>query len=319
MVATNATQHGCTTEERGSMIKMMIGAAALATVLLSVNEWHQKHPRAMGERKRLSWSELLTPPTRTPASTGAATTVTGGTQPSATTAYAPLPEAATADEAAQQDALRIVRTAERYQVPEGVLFAIWMLESRGLRTGWAESKRWVPAHTLRTADSKCSEHYDHPRCERRWQMIRALCNQQVNGAPMCDPNAVRVTYGMAMGPLQHMPNVLLIPRDEGGYRWNDHAVDADGDGVRNPFDIDDALAMTALELRKRHAKAVKRGEADPWRDAVIRYSGEGNDPYFEGGTGAGQQQAGARHYWQAWQQCRTRGDCPAEIVRLRSR
>jgi hypothetical protein len=302
------------------MIKIMVGVATLATVLLSVNEWHQKHPSAMGERKRIGFWEMLQPPARASATTAVPQVV--GTSTPSTMPALPAPAAdATLEDLAQHDAYRIARTAARYQVPEGVIFAIWMLESRGLRDGWKDGgDRWIPARSLRTADSKCSEHYDHPRCEQRWQMIRALCNQRLaDGTPMCDPDAVRVTYGMAMGPLQHMPNVLLIPRDEGGYRWNDHAVDADGDGVRNPFDIDDALAMTALELRKRHAKAVQRGEADPWRDAIIRYSGAGNDPYYEGGSGQGQQRAGARHYWQAWQDCRAKGDCPAVIVRLRSR
>lgn len=221
---------------------------------------------------------------------------------------------------AHADALRIISVAKTYGVPEGALFGHWMMESRGLREGWAGSERWILAKDLARADSKCAEKYDAQRCADRWQALRALCGQKVGERVMCDPNEVRTTYGMAMGPLQHMPLVVLRPRDEGGYTWASQAVDHDGDGFRNPFDADDALAWTALEIKKHYDRFVAKGEANPWRAAVVRYAGNnGKDHYYDGRIVNGKPVAGVSHYWTAWQQCRKEGTCPAVIARLRTR
>ncbi len=284
-------------------MQIVLGLAMLAAVLMGIKDWHGANGTYDRPSRTVVRGSAMRAAAPTPVMPQGTTQVSGD-----------------AMALAHADAMRIVEIAKTYGVPEGALFGHWMMESRGLREGWKDdSNRWVLASSLAHPESECSTKQNPTICAERWKMLRALCNQQVDGRPMCDPKEVRTTYLMAMGPLQHMPNVVLRPRPEGGYVWASQAVDHDGDGYRNPFDPDDALAWTALEIKKHHDRFAAKGEANPWRAAVIRYSGHGNTPYYEGRVVDGKPKTGVRHYWTAWTECRKTGDCPAVIARLRTR
>lgn len=285
---------------------------ALAVVVMGVQSWHEENG-TFKDTPNLVYDALAPSTTR------------ASQQPAKAPAVIASKKAVTEDELvlAHADASRVAATAKTYGVPEGALFGIWMMESRGLREAWGDSDRWILARDLSRSDSKCSANYDAERCADRWQIIRSLCAQKRHGKSdgqiLCDPNEVRTTFGMAMGMTQHMPNVVLRPHPTGDYAWAPWAVDADKDGFRNPFDLDDALAWTALKILAHHGRAVAKEKPDPWRQAVIRYSGAGNDSYYDGMVKDGKRIAGAVDYWKLWQQCRKQGDCPAMIARLRAR
>jgi len=70
-----------------------------------------------------------------------------------------------------------------------------------------------------------------------------------------DPLQVRGSKAGAMGPMQYMP-----------VTWRRHGVDADGDGVANPFSLADATFTAAKHLAK---VKDKKGS---WRAAVRAYN-----------------------------------------------
>lgn len=294
------------------MFQWILGGALLAALLMGVQDWHNHH----GGRE--PFSPITMPqapaPSRAPQAAAEKPIVIMNAQ-----------KAVTKDELAlaHEDAMRIVRTAKAYGVPEGAPFAIVMMETRFIHEeSGTNPKRWLLARDLALPGSKCSEHYGAEACAMRFERLKAICTKQAR--PICDPNTVRVTYGMAMGVAQQMPQWLWLAGPGNTLVWSEHAKDADGDGVINPLDLDDALAITASQLRKNHDKAVAKGVSNPWREAVIMYAGRGPDnlpkpQYYDGHVKDGKRIAGAVDYWKAWQQCRAQGDCPAMIARLRAR
>lgn len=290
----------------------MIGKAlALIVVLMAIASWHEsngtykKEPRATqrGIQQGAGIAQQAT----------TAATVTIGTKAIGTEQL----------KLAQEDALRIITAAKQGGVPEGILLGIVMMESRFQREGWGgNTERWILARELPHPESKCSKRYGTDVCAMRFERLKAICTGQAR--PVCDPDTVRVTYGMAMGPAQQMPQWLLMAGEDGGLVWSEHAKDGDGDGVINPLDLDDALAITASQIRKNHDKAVKKGLPNPWREAAIVYAGRGPDKlpkpfYYDGRIVDGKAVVGVSHYWTAWQQCRKEGNCPAMIAQLRAR
>lgn len=66
------------------------------------------------------------------------------------------------------------------------------------------------------------------------------------------------TWDRAVGPMQFIPS-----------SWKQHAVDADGDGVKDPNDIDDAAFAAAAYLC---ASGHDLGTPDGWYSAILTYN-----------------------------------------------
>jgi membrane-bound lytic murein transglycosylase B len=66
------------------------------------------------------------------------------------------------------------------------------------------------------------------------------------------------TYDRAVGPMQFLPGT-----------WARFGVDGDGDGVRNPDDLDDAAAAAARYLC---ANGRDTADGDGWWDGVLAYN-----------------------------------------------
>jgi hypothetical protein len=81
---------------------------------------------------------------------------------------------------------------------------------------------------------------------------RTLVNDTDGGAYDGDP-----TYDRAMGPLQLLPSV-----------WSTYRIDADGDGILDPYDIDDASAAVARLLC---AGGEDLNTLTGWKAALSRY------------------------------------------------
>lgn len=193
----------------------------------------------------------------------------------------------------------IKHVAHRYRVPAGILYGIWKKESSWLKGGWANGGSWHYAPTLLRANGPCVRRYGYAKCKYHFDALRAICSQRRNGLPICDPNRVRVSYAGAMGPMQHMPGVLLWCRN-GPCRWSRHAVDYDGDGTIDPHYLPEAMAMTALYLVNRfNGKTCGRfGRNIPrrWKCATDLYFGIGTAGYFSGGNG----KSGVVRWWRRW-------------------
>ena len=193
----------------------------------------------------------------------------------------------------------IKEIARRYHVPAGILYGIWKKESSWLKGGWANGYTWHYAPTLVRANGPCVRRYGYSKCKYHFDALRAICSQRRNGLPICDPNQVRVSFAGAMGPMQHMPGVLLWCRN-GPCRWSRHAVDYDGDGTVDPHYLPEAMAMTALYLVNRfHGQTCGRFGRDyrhRWKCAVDLYFGISNAGYFSGGNG----KSGVVRWWRRW-------------------
>lgn len=186
--------------------------------------------------------------------------------------------------------------SETYEVPAGLLYGIWRVESGGLASGYGTN--WSRASELIAPGSRCVSQYGEPRCQSWWAGLRAVCSQRRNGTPVCDPNEVRTSYAFAMGPMQLLPSSVLAVRPDGSAAWTSNAVDFDGDGVVDPHSLPDAMAMAARHVRsnfEQRSAAVAPNEAWVW--AANRYFGSQTAGYYEGTT-AGRQ--GVQGYWREW-------------------
>ncbi len=186
-----------------------------------------------------------------------------------------------------QDRFQILyAVAHFYHVPRGLLYGIWKKESDLLSRGWDPS--WDRASDLVRPNSACLARYGQAWCQKHWRALVSLCRQRYQRGPkrgqrICRASEVRTSYALAMGPMQHLPQELVVcqPRPDGACLWQytSAAVDFNGDGVADPHHLADAMAMTAVQLRKY------RQEFGSWGAAANRYCG-GRPPtyhgYFEG-------------------------------------
>lgn len=271
-------------------MQLLFGIPILLGVLYSIQSWHDKHDT----RAEVVVIRKRAPQKAVPVVPSQAHTVRGG-------------------DVSGAHAL-IAEVADRYQVPAGALYGVWRKESGGLRSGWGTKPNWVYAKDMARSGSICAGKYGLKKCRYRWNIVRAICSQKRGGQPICDPYAVRTSYAMAMGPMQHMPDSLLTKRQDGHYAWRPHAVDHNGDGVFDPHDLGDSMAATARYLRKYYdAKVGTLGPARAWVWSANRYFGSQKSGYYSGRSG----HAGVFHHWRSW--CRESGLCDTRMMLVSSR
>ena len=210
----------------------------------------------------------------------------------------------------QVELIQIV--ADTFQVPAGALYGIWKNETRGLQRDWGTESYWFRAARLTWPASDCVVRYSVSRCWHQWLSFKHICTQQQHGhevsQTLCDPLKVHTSYAMALGPMQHMPMTLLPAKGRDKYAWAVHVVDFDDDGAINPFELPDAMAMTALFIKRHHfRKYEKRGHDKAWVYAINRHYGLQNAGYYKGGRSRG-----VMHYWRDW--CKMTGDCRSHAV-----
>lgn len=197
----------------------------------------------------------------------------------------------------------IVSVSRDFDVPAGALYGVWMKESGGLASGWGSGKGWLLASGQTDPASECRRNYKAEKCQGWWQALQVVCSQRRrDGAPVCDPDQVRTSYALAMGPMQILPTMMAKERPDGSFAWTDNVVDYDGDGVADPHNLADALAMAAKIIR-RHFE-----EEGDWVRAVNRYYGSQTHGYFEGTD----DRLGVVDYWQRW--CAMPGNCRTQFV-----
>ena len=186
----------------------------------------------------------------------------------------------------------IKAVAKDYGVPGGALYGIWSKESSRRLQGWGDSKGWLLAADMVKDGSTCVNEYGKAKCEKHWRALKAICGQtRRDGTKVCDPYEVRVSYALAMGPMQHMPGEIVEFDKSGQAQWGSRARDFDGDGVIDPHDLDDAMAMSAAFLKKYHQ------QYGSWQKAVNRYYGSQTAGYMEGTT---EGRKGVVDYWKIW-------------------
>jgi len=134
------------------------------------------------------------------------------------------------------------RLQETYSVPPEILTAIW-----GLETGFGQN-----TGSFNVFEALATLAYDGPRMVYgRRQFIAALKIADIEGR---DPTTMRGSWAGAFGHTQFVPTTFL-----------EHAVDGDGDGVRDLWDSPaDALASAANYLKQ---SGWRTGE--PWGEEVL--------------------------------------------------
>lgn len=207
----------------------------------------------------------------------------------------------------------IQAVADTFQVPAGAIFGIWMKETNGLQKDWGRQRYWHSAVRLTWRRSECVVQYGAERCWDQWLSLKRICAQRIKDRPvsetLCDPMRVRTSYAMALGPTQHMPLTLLPEDGRKEYRWAPHVVDFDEDGVINPFELPDAMAATAMFLKRHHfRKLSKVGHKKAWVYAINRYYGSQKAGYYEGDG----RRKGVFHHWRKW--CEMTSECQARAV-----
>ena len=194
----------------------------------------------------------------------------------------------------------IHKISEREHVPAGILYGIWKNESGGISYGWGTGRGWLLAANL-VHGGLCSQRYGEGRCLERWNILVALCNMRKNnGSQMCDPSQVRTSYAMAVGPMQILPTTILTVDRAGHGHWTEDAVDYNRDGVIDPLDLPDAMAMAARHLRRNYNSRMRDHSGDPsivWQWAIGSYFGEQNAQYIRTVV----------FYWKQW--CGMTGSC----------
>lgn len=193
----------------------------------------------------------------------------------------------------------VAQVAKQYDVPAGALYGMWMKESAGLKSGWGDGQGWIRPLEMAIKGSECNQHYSVAWCAKQERALRAICNQRRGGQPICEPAAIRTSWALAMGPMQHLPTALVNEQD-GQYVFAPHAADYDGDGVIDPHGLPDALASTAMFIKLRY-----RENGGSWQKACNTYFGSQKEGYFEGVLG--NPVKGIVDYWRDW--CAVPGNC----------
>lgn len=192
----------------------------------------------------------------------------------------------------------IVAVSREFDVPAGAVYGIWMKESSGMTSGWRDGGSWLLASSQLRSGSLCVRKYGRDRCEKLWASLNAVCHQRRrDGSRVCDPNEVRASYALALGPMQHLPTTLVVERGDGAHAWGGHVTDFDRDGVFDPFSLPDAMATAAKLVRRFY------DEEGNWPRAINRYYGSQSAGYYEGTDDA----LGVMDHWKQW--CSMPGHC----------
>ena len=169
----------------------------------------------------------------------------------------------------------IRQTASAFDVPAGQLYGHWTAESGRLEAAYGGSSDWLTADELGSG-GRCIARYPRAakRCQESERILAAICAQRKpDGSHVCDTSTVRLSIAYAMGPMQLMPTTLAFLKPDGSVGWTSVAVDADGDGVIDPFSRADAFASAAKLLR------IGYDRKGSWLGAIDRYYGEPKSSY----------------------------------------
>lgn len=162
----------------------------------------------------------------------------------------------------------IRQTAQAFDVPAGQLFGHWTAESGRLEGPYGRGPDWLTADEL--GRGECASRYPRAikRCVESARILQAICAQHKrDGSRVCDTSSVKLSVAYAMGPMQLMPNTIAFLRPDGSIGWTKVAVDADGDGVIDPFSRADAFASAAQLIRMGYDRHGN------WLGAIDRYYG----------------------------------------------
>lgn len=166
-------------------------------------------------------------------------------------------------EASAVDSEWLASTAQSTGIPERVLQAyvaagVWAEKNRnGCRLGW---------NTIAAIGSVETNHgrYGGSSVQPDGNLDTPIIGAQLNGmgvAQIDDTDGGRLDgddeFDRAVGPMQFIPD-----------SWNRHGLDANGDGVKDPNNIDDAAMTTASYL----CVAGDMGTAPGWERAVLSYN-----------------------------------------------
>ena len=107
---------------------------------------------------------------------------------------------------------------------------------------------------------------DNPDCRLAWNTLAGIANTESNhgyfGGSMIDKDGGELdgdtTWDRAVGPFQFIPST-----------WKRWAVDADGDGVKNPHSIEDAALAAGRYLCHSGGDL---GQSRGWSEAVLAYN-----------------------------------------------
>ena len=166
-------------------------------------------------------------------------------------------------DASSVDSEWLASTAQSTGIPERVLQAyvaagVWAEKNRnGCRLGW---------NTIAAIGSVETNHgrYEGSSVQPDGTLDTPIIGAQLNGmgvAQIDDTDEGRLDgddeYDRAVGPMQFIPD-----------SWNRHGLDANGDGVKDPNNIDDAAMTTASYL----CVAGDMGTAPGWERSVLSYN-----------------------------------------------
>lgn len=196
-----------------------------------------------------------------------------------------------------------------YGTPRGLCYAVWGKECSRRVNGDCGGYR-----AAGIVEARCPMmNQKNPalrseNCTKHWLALTSICDQGFiegprSGQKICDPQTVNTSSTLAMGPTQHMPGELVDTSVDPPI-FKEDAIDADCDGVMNPLELPDAMAMTAWQLREYHDQCMREGKVSEnkcWRWAAGRYYGSQTDRYYEGGG----KRPGIKRRWDEW--CRIIG------------
>src|SRR3989339_1517556 len=194
----------------------------------------------------------------------------------------------------------LTEAAERTDVPAGILYALWTEQSGRTTVGWSAGGSWTTPSALARSGHRCRGRLDRSWCEEELESIGAICNQRRRiDQPACDPERIGVSSRFGLGPLGHDPRDVVRQQPDGRLAWAGYVRDFNGDGVWDPFDLNEALLAAGLRLRSDYDSAWCNGlyESAAW--------GVGVDTFL--GPAASNRYVRIRDLWADW--CSVPGYC----------
>ena len=171
------------------------------------------------------------------------------------------------------------------KVPAYWLYHTWMTESGGLAdAGWRDSwKRAKESYetggcVASRTGTGANPDYAARACENDYALLQKICDRKdAQGKQLCDITTVRASPTFALGPMQIQPSNLV--EDNGN--WKRIAIDFDGDGVFNPFDLEDAIGASAMFAHRIQVHGKYGTDYAGWEKVSHRYYGATTDKRSE--------------------------------------